>query len=300
MDPRAAKVRRLLRNRAAVAALAVTAALLLLAVAAPVLAPHPVATQHPEAINARPGSPFPLGTDGLGRDIGSRLLFGARVSLTVGLLSQVVVLVVGVPVALAAGYFRGRADTVLMQIVDVMLAIPDLLFVIVCTTLVTGLVEGSRGGALRWLGELNRGTSGVPALIVVVGLTGWLALARLLRGQILALGQHEFVEAARALGVGAGRVMSRHLLPNVLDTILVTVTLGIPRAIFLEAALSFLGLGIQPPTPSWGTMIADGVQSMRFTPHVVVAPSMALATTMLAFNFLGDGLRDAFDPKMPA
>jgi oligopeptide transport system permease protein len=300
MNPGAAKLRRLRRNRAAVAACAVTATLLLLAVAAPALAPHPVATQHPEAINARPGGDFPLGTDGLGRDIGSRLLFGARVSLAVGLLSQIVVLAVGVPVALAAGYFRGRVDTVLMQIVDVMLAIPDLLFAIVCTTLVTGLVTGSHGGSLRWLGELNRETSGVPALVLVVGLTGWLALARLLRGQILALGQHEFVEAARALGVGARRVMSRHLLPNVLDTILVTITLGIPRAIFLEAALSFLGLGIQPPTPSWGTMIADGVQSMRFSPHVVVAPSMALAATMLAFNFLGDGLRDAFDPKMPA
>ena len=299
MDPRAAKLRRLLRNRAAGAALVVVGALVLLAAAAPALAPHPVATQHPESINARPGGGFPLGTDGLGRDIGSRLLFGARVSLAVGLLSQVVVLVVGVPVALAAGYFRGRVDGVLMQSVDVMLAIPDLLFVIVCTTLVNGLVEGSRGGPLLSLGEFNRGTSGVPALVVVVGLTGWLALARLLRGQILALGQHEFVAAARALGVGAGRVMSRHLLPNVLDTIIVTVTLGIPRAIFLEAALSFLGLGIQPPTPSWGTMIADGVQSMRFTPHVVLAPSLALAATMLAFNFLGDGLRDAFDPHMP-
>jgi oligopeptide transport system permease protein len=295
-----AKVRRLLRNRAAVAALGLVAALVLLAAAAPALAPHAVATQHPEAINARPGGPYPLGTDGLGRDIGSRLLFGARVSLAVGLLSQVVVLLVGVPVALAAGYFRGRVDGLLMQIVDVMLAIPDLLFVIVFTTLVNGLVDGARAGPLRGLGELNRASSGVPAIILVVGLTGWLALARLLRGQLLALGQHEFVEAARALGVGAGRVMGRHLLPNVVDTIIVTITLGIPRAIFLEAALSFLGLGIQPPTPSWGTMIADGVQSMRFTPHVVLAPSIVLAATMLAFNFLGDGLRDAFDPRMQA
>jgi oligopeptide transport system permease protein len=280
-----------------VAAAGLLGVLVLLAAAAPALAPHSFAAQHPEAINARPGDPFPLGTDGLGRDIGSRLLFGARISLAVGLLSQLVVLLAGVPVALAAGYFRGRVDATLMQVVDVLLAIPDLLFVIVVTTLLHGLVEGARSGPLLWVADLDRATSGVVTIVVVVGLTGWLTLARVLRGQVLALGQHDFVEAARSLGAGARRVMSHHLLPSVVDTIVVTVTLGIPRAIFLEAALSFLGLGIQPPMPSWGTMIADGVQSMRFSPHVVLAPSIVLAVTMLAFNFLGDGLRDAFDPQ---
>jgi oligopeptide transport system permease protein len=280
-----------------VAAAGLLGVLVLLAAAAPALAPHPFAAQHPESINARPSDAFPLGTDGLGRDLGSRLLFGARISLAVGLLSQLVVLLAGVPVALAAGYFRGRVDATLMQVVDVLLAIPDLLFVIVVTTLLHGLVEGARSGPLLWVADLDRATSGVVTIVVVVGLTGWLTLARVLRGQVLALGQHDFVEAARALGVGARRVMSHHLLPNVVDTIVVTVTLGIPRAIFLEAALSFLGLGIQPPMPSWGTMIADGVQSMRFTPHVVLGPSVVLALAMLAFNFLGDGLRDALDPQ---
>jgi oligopeptide transport system permease protein len=203
-------------------------------------------------------------------------------------------------VALLAGYFRGRVDAVLMQAVDVLLAIPDLLFVIVVTTLTGGLLEGARSGPLAWVAEWHRRTSGLGLIIAVVGLTGWLALARVLRGQVLSLVQLDFVEAARAIGLGSGRVMGRHLFPNLVDTIIVTVTLGIPRAIFLEAALGFLGLGIQPPLPSWGTMIADGVQAMRFSPHVVLGPSIVLAVTMLAFNFLGDGLRDALDPHVQA
>jgi len=294
---RGARLRRLFRNRAAVAALGLVSVLILLAAVAPPLAPYPFAKQHAESINTPPGERFSLGTDQLGRDILSRLFYGARISLVVGILSQVVVLAVGVPVALAAGYFRGRVDGVLMQMVDVMLAIPDLLFVIVSTLLVRGLVEGSRWGVLKWLGELNQASGNVLLLLVVVGLTGWLPMARLLRGQILSLAQQEFVQAAHSLGLGHARIMTHHLLPNVLDTIIVSVTLGIPRAIFLEAALSFLGLGVPPPLPSWGTMIAEGVQAMRFTPHVVLGPSIVLAVTMLAFNFLGDGLRDAFDPQ---
>ncbi|MBI4279083.1 MAG: ABC transporter permease [Armatimonadetes bacterium] len=295
---REAQFRRLLRNRAAVAGLLTVLILLALALAAPLLAPHPFAEQHPEFILARPGGRFSLGTDGLGRDVLSRLLYGGRVSLAVGILSQVVILAIGLPVALAAGYFGGWVDNVLMQGVDVLLAIPDLLFAIVFTTLVKGLVEGARGGPLAWLGQINRVADGLVVIIAAVGLTGWLATARLVRGQILALRQQEFVEAARSIGAGPWRIMARHLLPNVTDLIIVTVTLSIPRSIFLEAALSFLGLGIQPPLPSWGTMIADGVQAMRFTPHAVVAPSIVLAATMLAFNFLGDGLRDAYDPRM--
>jgi oligopeptide transport system permease protein len=286
----------LARNRVAVAALGLVVALLLAGAAAGQLAPYPYAAQHPEAVNAVPGARFLLGADGLGRDILSRLLHGAGISLAVGLLSQVVVVIVGVPVALLSGYFRGRVDAVLMQTVDVLLAIPDLLFVIVVTTLINGLLETAASGPLAWLGHLHRQSNGLLLIIGVVGLTGWLALARVLRGQILSLAQLDFVEAARAIGLGPRRVMSHHLFPNVVDTIIVTVTLGIPRAIFLEAALGFLGLGIQPPVPSWGTMIADGVQAMRFSPHVVLAPSLVLAFTMLAFNFLGDGLRDALDP----
>ena len=292
------ELRRLRQNHVAVLAAASVVALTLVAAAAQFLAPYSFAAQHADAINASPGARFVLGADGLGRDILSRLLHGARISLAVGLLSQVLVLGIGVPLGLVAGYFRGRVDAALMQVVDVMLAIPDLLFVIILSTLVNGLVAGARHGPLLWLDQLNRGTSGVLVIVVVVGLTGWLPLARLVRGQALSLSQHEFVEAARASGIRAPRLLARHLLPNVLDTVVTTVALGIPRAIFLEAALSFLGLGIQPPTPSWGIMIAEGIASMRFVPHVVMAPAVVLALSMLAFNFLGDSLRDVVDPKL--
>ena len=294
------RLRRLGRQPAALAALALVVGVGGLGAAAGAIAPHPYAAQHAESINAPPGDRFLLGTDGLGRDVLSRVLHGARISLAVGLLSQVIVVAIGLPVALAAGYLRGRVDAVLMQAVDVLLAIPDLLFVIVFTTLVNGLLDGARSGPIAWLGQANRETGGVLLIISVVGFTGWLALARVLRGQVLALAQLDFVEGARAIGLGSPRIMARHLLPNVVDTLIVTVTLGIPRAIFLEAALGFLGLGIQPPLPSWGTMIADGVQAMRFSPHVVLGPSVVLAVTMLAFNFLGDGLRDALDPRVPS
>jgi oligopeptide transport system permease protein len=267
--------------------------------AADLLAPYSYAAQHPEAINTPPGNRFLLGTDGLGRDILSRLLYGAGISLAVGLLSQVLVVLLGVPIALLAGYFRGRVDAVLMQVVDVFLSIPDLLFVIVVTTIAGGVLERAGTGPLTWLAALHHQTNGVLLIIAMVGLTGWLALARLVRGEVLSLAQLDFVQAARAIGLGSGRLMRRHLLPNVMDTVIVTVTLGIPRAVFLEAALGFLGLGVQPPLPSWGTMIADGVQAMRFTPHVVLGPSVLLAITMLAFTFLGDGLRDTLDPRLP-
>jgi oligopeptide transport system permease protein len=270
----------------------------LVAAAAPLLAPYSFAGQHPEAINGQPGASFLLGADGLGRDILSRLIYGARISLAVGLLSQVVALAVGVPVGLIAGHFRGKVDALLMQVVDVMLAIPDLLFVIIATTLLNGVLAGVRHGPLVWIDQGNRATYGVLVILVVVGLTGALPLTRLIRGQTMVLSQHEYVDAARAIGIRTPRLLARHLLPNVLDVLVVTVTLGIPRAIFLEAALSFLGLGIQPPTPSWGIMIAEGISSMRFVPHVVLGPSVVLALSMLAFNFLGDRLRGAFDPKL--
>jgi oligopeptide transport system permease protein len=295
---RSRELQRLRRNRVALLAAATVAALTLAAAAAQMLAPYSFAAQHADAINATPGARFVLGADGLGRDILSRLLHGARISLAVGLVSQALVLGIGVPLGLAAGYFRGRVDAAVMQIVDVMLAIPDLLFVIILSTLINGAVAGARHGPALWIDQLNRGSHGVLVIIVVVGLTGWLPLARLVRGQAMSLSQHEFVEAARASGIRAPRILARHLLPNVLDTIVTTVALGIPRAIFLEAALSFLGLGIQPPTPSWGIMIAEGIASMRFVPHVVLAPSVVLALSMLAFNFLGDSLRDAVDPKL--
>jgi oligopeptide transport system permease protein len=299
MNRRASRSQRFGRGWLTLAALAVVTVLVVAGAAAGLLAPYSYAAQHPEAINTPPGNRFLLGTDGLGRDILSRLLYGAGISLAVGLLSQVVVVLLGVPIALIAGYFRGRVDAFLMQVVDVFLSIPDLLFVIVVTTIVGGALESVRTGPLAWLAALHHQTSGLLLIIAVVGLTGWLALARLVRGEVLSLTQLNFVEAAHAIGLGPGRLMRRHLLPNVMDTIIVTVTLGIPRAIFLEAALGFLGLGVQPPLPSWGTMIADGVQAMRFTPHVVLGPSVLLAITMLAFNFLGDGLRDALDPHLP-
>jgi oligopeptide transport system permease protein len=218
-----------------------------------------------------------LGTDYLGRDLLSRTMFGARISLTIGLTVQAIYLVVGGTIGLIAGYSGGRVDNGLMRFVDVWYAFPDLLFILVVVSVFQ------------------------PSLFVIfgaIGLIGWVDLSRLIRGQVLSLKEKEFVEGARAAGSGPSKIILRHLLPNTLGPIIVSLTFGIPRAIFLEATLSYLGVGIPPPTPSWGIMISDGNQAIFAYPHQVLVPALALAITMLSFSFIGDGLRDAIDPRM--
>jgi oligopeptide transport system permease protein len=269
--------RRLLRNRLAVLGGVIILGLGFLAVFADVLAPYHYTKANFLHAYEFPNRQFPLGTDPLGRDMLSRVIYGARVSMLVGFVAQFIVVSIGVPVGAIAGYYGGKVDLLIMRFVDVMYAFPRLLFVILLMSML---------GA----GLLN--------IFIAIGLTGWVNIARLTRAQILALKAQDFAEGARAAGAGGLRVLGKHLLPNALSPIIVAVTFGIPEAIFTEAALSFIGVGINPPTPSWGQMVGEYQQYILSYWHLCVFPSAAIALTMLSFTFLGDGVRDALDPKL--
>lgn len=276
--------RRLRKNKLAVAGLVVVIFLCLVAIFAPLLAREDLLTQNYDALYARPTTclriipcgPFPMGADQLGRDILSRVIWGSRVSLLVGLVAQLIVLAIGVPIGAAAGFFGGKTDTLLMRFVDVMYAFPQLLFVI--------LLMAMSGRGLK-------------NIFIAIGLTGWVTLARLVRATFLSLREKDFVVAARSIGATDMRLMIKHMLPNALTPIIVSLTFGIPTAIFTEAFLSFIGVGIGPPQTSWGLMVGENQQYLRSYPWMLIFPSIALGLTMLSFTFLGDGLRDALDPS---
>jgi ABC-type dipeptide/oligopeptide/nickel transport system permease subunit len=269
-------LRRLRKNRLAMAGLVVVIFLGLLAIFADVLAPYPYTKTNFGRLNEPPSREYPFGTDLIGRDLLSRMIYGARVSMLVGLGAQVIVVLIGVPVGALSGYLGGRTDLLLTRFIDVMYAFPRLLFVIL---------------VMSMLG------AGLMNIFIAIGLTGWVGIARQTRAQVLAIKEKEYVDGARALGAGFTRLLTRHVLPNALTPIVVAVTFGIPEAIFTEAALSFIGVGINPPTPSWGQMVGEGQQYLRSYWHLCVFPSIAIAVTMLAFTFFGDGVRDALDPK---
>jgi oligopeptide transport system permease protein len=223
-----------------------------------------------------------FGTDQQGRDVFSRVIYGGQVSLSIGLIGSLVIMTFGLAYGSISGYFGGRVDNVLMRIVDVLYAFPTLLFVILMQVL---LIDG-----FHW----------PPFLAMVVGISGvsWMGTARLVRGQFLSIREKEYVEAARMIGTKPLGMITRHMLPNSLGPIIVSLTLGIPSLIMFEATLSFIGLGLPPPRPTWGQMLNEGWKAMRTSWWLVVFPALALSLTMLAFNFLGDGLRDALDPRM--
>ena len=289
---------RLRKNRAAMAAIGVIAVMVLLAIFAHQIAPYSYAEQDLTYTWGEPNRQHLMGTDGLGRDILSRLLYGARISITVGLVADVIILLIGVPLGLLSGYFGGWRDTLIMRFVDVMYAFPDLLLVIIIMTFVRGNLSSSSNALLAPLVFINESTGGLLGVFIALGLTSWLTVARIVRSQALCLKEGEFVEAARSVGASQMRIIRVHILPNALGPIIVAAAFYIPRAIMLEAALSFLGLGVNPPMASWGGMIADGVSAMRSYPHMVIAPALFLSANLLAFNFLGDGLRDALDPSL--
>jgi oligopeptide transport system permease protein len=289
---------RLRRNKAAMAGLVIVIIFASLAILAPVIAPYDYADGNLLASSQGPSSEHWMGTDELGRDIFSRILYGARVSLTVAITAQIVIVLIGVPIGLLAGYLGGWFDMVVMRIIDAIYAMPNLLIAILIMSMLRSNISASAKASGNWLTSLDKYSSGLVGIFIVISLTHWLTVSRLVRGQVLSVKEREHVEAARALGAHGPRIVYVHIFPLVLAPVIIAVAFGIPGAIMLEASLSFLGIGVNPPTPSWGLMISDGITNMRSHPYMLVAPAMALGITLLAFTFLGDGLRDALDPHM--
>ena len=230
----------------------------------------------PGAVDATTGKTNLLGTDNLGRDVTTRLIYGSRISLSVGIISETVILLIGVPIGLLAGFFGGQVDNLLMRFTDIMYAFPDLLFVIIVVTAF---------GRSVWI------------IFISFGLVGWVTMARLVRGQVMQIKQMDYVLGARSIGARQIGLMTRHILPNVLSPVIVLVTLGIPGTIIAEATLTFLGVGIDPSTPTWGTMIDGARDAMQSYPTGVLFPALAVAMLALAFTFIGDGVSDMFDPR---
>jgi len=242
---------------------------------------------------------YPLGADYLGRDLWSRIAFGARVSLLAAFIGPLVSFIVGMPYGLISGYFGGQIDNWMMRFVDLMYAFPTLLLIILLMAFFRSSAAATQPGTFIFqMGQLDRATGGVFFIFLGIGLTSWMRLARLTRGQVLSARETEYVVAARALGQSTPQIMIRHILPNVLGPIIISETLTIPTYIRFEAFLSFIGLGVNAPTPSWGGMISDGAAVLRNYPHEALFPALALFMIMFAFNFLGDGLRDALDPRL--
>lgn len=284
--------RRLRRNKAALAGAAYIILMALVAIFAPLIAPHDPLQTPADAMATSPtfwqeghDPRYLLGTDTLARDFLSRLIYGARISMIVGLIPVAIEVLIGAAVGMLAGWLGGRWDNLLMRLVDVVYAFPSLLFFIILQT----AYGDTRFGNIM---------SGMVLLFFAFAITGWVTMTRLVRGQVLSLKEKEFVEAARAVGVPTSRIVLRHVLPNSLAPIIVSITFGIPSYILAEASLSYLGLGIKPPTPSWGNMVYESFSQILFNPWFVLMPSILIALVMLAFTFLGDGLRDALDPQM--
>lgn len=279
---RSASWNRLRRDHAALLGLVLCLLIVLAGLLAPWLAPHDPNYQFPEGLSLEgaplpPGGTFPLGTDLLGRDLLSRLIWGARASLVVGLVANGVAVLIGVLVGALGGLWRGWAGTLVMRFTDVMLAFPVLLLAIALTAILRPSL---------WI------------VTLVIALLNWVPVARVVYGQVVALREREFVEAAHAVGASGGRVLWRHILPHLLPTALVWGSLGIGTTVLLEATLSFLGVGVQPPTPSWGGIINESQSYLQAAPWLVLFPGLAILLTSLGFNLLGEGLRDALDPHL--
>ncbi len=268
---------RLIKNRAAMFGGGILIFLIICAFLAPWIAPYSYSYQNLDLGASPPSAAHWFGTDILGRDLLSRILYGARISLLVGFVATSVALVIGVSWGIIAGYFGGKIDSTMMRIVDILYGLPFIIFIILLMVIF---------GRNLWL------------LFAAIGAVEWLTMARIVRGQVISLKNQEFVMAAQAMGVGNFSLFRRHLLPNILGPIVVYATLTIPQVMLLEGFLSFLGLGIQPPMSSWGTLIKDGVESMEEYGWLLIYPGLTFTITLFALNFFGDGLRDALDPKI--
>ncbi len=281
---------RLLRNKAAVVASMIIVAFAIVAIAAPVVAPYDPTEHHLAYTTLDPfwmkdgRREFVLGTDQLGQDELSRLIYGARIAMVVGLIPFAFYLTIGGTLGMLAGFTGGFLDNLVMRAADIFYSFPSILFVII---LAATFRETAFGAAL----------GGLALIFVALACTGWEGFARLVRGQVLSVREKEYIEAARCLGAGNARIMVRHVLPNILAPVIVALAFAVPQAILAEASLSFLGLGIRPPTASWGNMIQINLSQLQGTPTLVLAPAICIAVVMLSFTFLGDGLRDALDPR---
>ncbi len=273
---RQAAWRRLKKNKLAMLGLYSIAFILVAAIIGPWLSTISYSDQNLMQTNQAPSSEHLFGTDNLGRDLLIRVLYGARISLAIGIAASFINLTIGVIYGGIAGFLGGRTDRIMMNIVDVLYGIPMLLYVILFMVILK---------------------PGLTNILIALGITYWLGMARIVRGQILILKEQDYVLAARTLGAGNWRILFHHLIPNCVGPIMITVTLAIPEAIFTEAFLSFIGLGVAAPLASWGVLTSDGVVSLRSYPFQLFFPALAISITMLAFNFLGDGLRDALDPR---
>jgi oligopeptide transport system permease protein len=284
---------RLRRNRAAMAGLVVIGLACLVAIFAPVIAPHdPTAQDTPNQLmepffvsSKFKMDQYPLGSDQLGRDILSRLIWSSRVSMLVGFVPIMLVFLIGVTIGMVAGYNGGWVDNLLMRFTDIIYAFPDLLLLFIIMAMLRNTAAGDLMG-------------GLVLIFVAIAIVSWVGMARLVRGQVLSLKEREFIEAARAVGAKPKRIMIRHLFPNILAPIIVSVAFGIPSAMLAEAVLSFFGIGIKPPTATWGVMINEGFAVVSTTGWHVIFPAFCISIVMLAFTFVGDGLRDALDPRM--
>ena len=270
-------LRRMFRNRAVALSAIFLGLLINVAIAAPLLVPYDPEAPDFDHIRETPTANHLLGTDEIGRDTLSRVIYGARISLYVGIVVQTVSTFIGITLGLIAGFYGGFLDLAIMRAVDIMYALPNFLFAVFMVSI------------------LKPTTASV---ILTLILAGWPFSARLMRGQVLATKQEEYVVAAQAIGAQKRQIMLRHVLPNSLTPIIIQFTIGIAGVIMAEAGLSFLGIGIRPPTPTWGGMINKGREFIRSSPHLAIYPSIVLGLTMIAFNFIGDGLRDALDPRM--
>lgn len=268
--------RRLSKNRMAIAGGIFVIILILVAVLAPWLAPYGYDEAHYEHAFEPPNRHFIFGTDDLGRDMFSRLIYSLRNAMIVAFGSQAVVLVIGTTLGAMAGFRGGLLDIILMRIVDIMFAFPTFLFNVILVTV------------------MGRG---LFTIFLAIGITGWAGLARLVRGQVLALKQKEFVEAARALGARDSHIIRRYILPNILGPIIISLAFGIPNAMMMESGLALIGMGVRPPMPSWGNLIGAGMGMVMGFPHLLIWPALTFGITLLSFTFLGDGLRDALNPR---
>ena len=270
-------MRRPFQNRGTLLGVILVILLALAALFAPVFSPH-----DPSAIDlskrlVEPSREHPMGTDQLGRDVFSRMLYGARISLLVGFVAVGISVLIGIFLGSIAGYFGGRLDTLIMRFVDIMLCFPSFFLILA----VIALLEPN-----------------IFTIMAVIGVTSWMGVARLIRAEILSLKEQEFILAARSIGAGPFRIIVRHLIPNAITPVLVSATLGIAAAILVESSLSFLGIGVQPPTPSWGNILTEGKSVLGIAWWLTVFPGLAILVTVLAYNLLGEALRDLLDPRL--